>query len=382
MQSQKLTKFARVLWAEWKQLELPFSDAHMVVAVSGGADSTALLLACGELRRAKKFAVDFVVAHLNHGLRGGRAEEDARWVAELAKQFGFEAVIECADVNERARESRDNLEQAARRSRYEFLRRVAEEKDAHIILTAHTLDDQAETFLLRLLRGSGAEGLSGMKTISRVPSSKFQVPSGDFFKLELGTWNSELTLVRPFLSWARREMTESYCRERDIEFRSDEMNADVRFARARVRREILPLLEKLNPRAIEALARTAEILREDDEALNAEAEALLAKAQEVPSSKSQVPSKSNELRTWDLELGTLASLYVEVLRGALPAVRVRALRLWLARGRGDLRRIERVHIRAVEKLLDGERGGRVAELPGGCRIERKRQLLIFRANKS
>ncbi len=326
-----------------------------MVAVSGGADSTALLLALDELLKSGRLELCLTVAHLDHGLRGERGAEDARWVAELAGRLGYETVIARASVGERARLRRDNLEQAARRARYEFLSEAAREAEARAVLAAHTLDDQAETVLLRLLRGSGAEGLGGIRPERRLEEA------------------SDVSLLRPLVSWARRAETEEYCREHGVEFRSDAMNEDERFARVRVRRRLLPLLETFNPRAAEALARAAELLREDAAALEVFAARLLEEA-------------SDDGPEGDVERAAdcgrdVKPLRVEVLAAAPAALRRRALRLWVARGRGDLRRVELAHILAVEKLLVGTRGGRVAELPGGSLVERRRGRLLFRGEK-
>ena len=134
---------------------------EILIAVSGGADSTALLLAMHELTTTNKLASTLIVAHLDHGLRE-RARGDARTVAELAAKLGLRIVIGHADVPQRALETRDNLEQAARKARYAFLERTAKRLKLKHILLAHTMNDQAETVLLRLMRGSGGEGLGGM----------------------------------------------------------------------------------------------------------------------------------------------------------------------------------------------------------------------------
>ncbi|HLM54745.1 MAG TPA: TilS substrate-binding domain-containing protein, partial [Pyrinomonadaceae bacterium] len=172
----------------------------------------------------------------------------------------------------------------------------------------------------------------------------------------------EVALRRPLLAWARRADTESYCRARGFEWRADEMNEDEGFARVRVRRRLLPLLETFNPRATEALARAADLLREDAAALESAAARLLEEARAQSAEESA---------------GKARPLRVEVLRAAPASPRRRALRRWLALGRGDLRRVEMAHLLAVEKLLEGGRGGRVAELPGGARVERRRGLLLF-----
>jgi tRNA(Ile)-lysidine synthase len=353
----RLSAFARQLSGEWRRRGWPARGEIILVAVSGGADSTALLLALEELSRVGLLELELIAAHLDHGLRGEQAAEDARWVAAQVRALGLQVVVGRAEVGSRAEAARDNLEQAARRARYEFLYEVARARGAVAMLTAHTLDDQAETVLLRLLRGSGADGLGGMSFERR---------------LEEG---AEIILRRPLLGWARRADTEGYCRERGVEFRADEMNVDERFARVRVRRRLLPLLETFNPRAVEALARAAGLLREDSAALEQLAAKLLEEARaDVP------PDSGVEISTGEgaRPLRIAWPLRIEVLAAALPALRHRALRLWLARGRGGLRRLSFAHLLAVEKLLEGTRGGRVAELPGGGSVERRRGLLLFR----
>src|SRR6185369_8943266 len=147
-------------------------------------------------------------------------------------------------VAEEARAASDNLEQAAREARYAFLERTAKRVTASYVLTAHTMDDQAETVLLRLMRGSAGVGLGGMEAVRPLKR------------------NSSIKLVRPIL-WARRIETEDYCRLRKTEFLSDEMNDDTAFARVRVRKHLLPLMQSFNNKVVEALSRTAAQLRED-----------------------------------------------------------------------------------------------------------------------
>src|SRR5687767_1279523 len=244
-----MTEFLQGLLAEWQRLELPLQDVEVVVAVSGGADSTALLLALARLIETKKLGVKLTVAHLDHGLRGKLSKDDARWVGELAEKFGFRSAISHVDVKKRAGKTADNLEQAARRARYDFLLKVAQKQGAQFILTAHTMEDQAETVLMNLLRGSGIDGLGGMEPV-RLVSNKHTT-----------------MLARPLLRWARRTDTEAYCREIGSACKTDEMNFDGKFLRVRVRRQLLPLMETYNSRVVEALSRTALLLREDAAAL-------------------------------------------------------------------------------------------------------------------
>jgi tRNA(Ile)-lysidine synthase len=346
-----ISRFSQLLLREWKRLNLAVTNAIVVVAVSGGADSVAMLLALDELIRSDRLNLKILVAHLNHRLRGKVSAADANWVGSLAKSLGHRVTVSGVDVKRRAAKTGDNLEQAARRARYEFLTAKAGSVKAKVVLTAHTMDDQAETVLMNLLRGSGAQGLGGVEPVRPISS------------------DSDVLLARPLLSWARRRETEDYCRQRGVEFRSDEMNLDEKFARVRVRRQLLPLMETFNPNLVEGLARTAELLREDSMALDRGATTLL----ELSIEPDGVPLKGPKART---------ILKVDLLAAAPSALRRRALRLWIGRCRGDLRRLERVHIIALENLLLGDKGGRVVELPGGARVSRKRGALEYGGSES
>lgn len=338
----RLNQFPRLLLLEWRKLRLPSSGETVVVAVSGGADSTALLLAIEELKSHGKLSTGICVAHFDHRLRKSSAK-DAKWVSALAAKLGFQSVVGRSKVAEEARAVSDNLEQAAREARYAFLERTAKKVSANYVLTAHTMDDQAETVLMRLMRGSAGAGLGGMEALRPL------------------TKNSSIKLVRPLL-WARRTDTEDYCRLRKADFLFDEMNEDLSFARVKVRKQLLPLMESFNNRIVEALSRTASQLREDGAVLLNDAGALLRRA--AVSNQGSDETKS-------------PALDVKVLADAPPALRRRALRQWLSDARGSTRRLEMVHLLAVEKLLEGNTSGRVVELPGGGRVRRARNRLEF-----
>ncbi len=212
----------------------------LVVAVSGGADSLCLLGALLDLRgrRTDRAPGDLVVATLDHGLRGAAGADDARWVAALAKSLGLRCATGQVDSRALARERRLSLEDAARRLRYRFLRQTARETGAPHICVAHTQDDQAETVLLHLIRGSGLAGLTGMRPLQ-----------GD--------------IARPLLTLSRAQ-TEAYCAARGWEPREDETNRDERYLRNRVRLRLLPTMETYNPRLRQALARMAATLADDE----------------------------------------------------------------------------------------------------------------------
>src|SRR5438046_2778804 len=137
--SHKISRFAQRLRRVWRDLDLPGANETVVVAVSGGADSVALLLALDELIKSKKLALHVIVAHLNHKLRGQASDDDALWVASLAGDLGHEVKIKAVNVGTNAVRNRDNLEQAARRARYDFLEKTAKAGKARLILTAHTI---------------------------------------------------------------------------------------------------------------------------------------------------------------------------------------------------------------------------------------------------
>jgi tRNA(Ile)-lysidine synthase len=215
-----------------ERFSLPARGQTVLAALSGGADSVALLDALVSLSREAGFVVE--AAHLDHGLRPGSAE-DAAFCGALSAELGVRLVSGCADVAARARQDRQGVEAAARAARYEFLRRVKGEIGAVAIAVAHTRDDQAETFLMRLLRGSGSVGLAAMRA-----------SSGD--------------VIRPLLAVSRHEVLR-HLAARGLPHREDESNRDLRYTRNRVRHELIPYLEHaFNPRVRAALARAAELV--------------------------------------------------------------------------------------------------------------------------
>src|SRR5262249_928283 len=223
--------------------------------VSGGADSTAMLDALARLRLYDPaIRKSIIVAHLNHQLRGEESDQDEAFVKQLAARFGLPIFAQRISVAEYAQQTKRNLEATARQLRYDFLQSTAEDSGAGFVLTAHTRDDQAETVLMRLLRGSGAEGLRGICPIR---------PLGDHVKL-----------VRPLLEVSRAEVI-AHCARYSLEFRTDPLNFSDHLTRNRIRHELLPLLRTFNPRSEDALARAATMAAEDEEHLNRLSEDLL-----------------------------------------------------------------------------------------------------------
>src|SRR5258706_1262936 len=273
--------FVRNLITEWRRLELPFSASAIVVAVSGGTDSNSLLLALHDLTTRKKLGHRIVAAHFNHRLRGVESDADEEYVRQLTIKLGIEFAVGHAKLDKGG-----NVEQNAREARYQFLTRTAKSVGAFAVLTAHTINDQAETFLINLIRGSGPDGLSGMRPVRFMEEEKRgrgeeamgqsgvahgHEPRNEARELEdkeisvpplLPFSSSPLLLVRPLLRWAKRRNTEGFCHDLGVECCHDAMNDDTAFRRVRIRKVLLPLLEDFNPKIVDTLAQTAELMRD------------------------------------------------------------------------------------------------------------------------
>jgi len=315
-----------------KKHKLLLPGQHVLVAVSGGADSTALLLALRDLARMLK--VQITAAHLNHGIRGKEADADAAFVQKLATQLDIPCVQDKVSVPSLARQTGLSLEMAAREARYEFLARTARDIKADVMATAHTSDDQAETIILKLGRGAGLRGLTG------IPRE---------------TVLHGIRVVRPMLEIGRKEIVQ-FLRQRKQAWREDRTNADVSYLRNRVRHEILPLLEaKLNPGIRQTLARTADVLREEDRLLDNLAYHALAKCSELD-----------------------GSLNIRILMREPLAVRRRVLRLWLVTYGVTPELLDFDTVDRVENLIQNRKGTGKVEIIGNYRvIKRYEQISLF-----
>jgi tRNA(Ile)-lysidine synthase len=243
-------QLAKRVWDFSTSQDLLHDGDRVVIGVSGGPDSLCLLDVLHALARMHR--LELCVAHLNHGLRP-EASAEAEFVSGQAQRCGADFFSETVDAQAVAQSTKQSLETAARELRYDFLRRVAQRTGAGIVAVAHTADDQAETVLMHLLRGSGLRGLRGMvpkrvignwdssTSPSRLPTTNYQLP---------------LFLIRPLLQTTRSQVL-AYCAEYQLTPRVDISNADTRYLRNRVRHELLPMLETYNPNMRAVLARTA-----------------------------------------------------------------------------------------------------------------------------
>jgi tRNA(Ile)-lysidine synthase len=225
-----------------RQQRLLCAGNRLAVAVSGGADSVALLRVLLDLRN--DLGIVLAVAHFNHGLRGEQSQADEAFVAELAKELTLEFFVGRGDVRDHALTRKLSLEAAGRKMRYRWLAQLSAEQRFDTIATAHTLDDLAETVLLKFLRGAGTRGLAGIYPV-----------------LEFGTTR----VIRPLLNVSRAEV-ETYLESLGQQWREDETNLDRRFTRNRVRHDLLPLLEhEFNPNIRGLLSDAAELSRAEED---------------------------------------------------------------------------------------------------------------------
>lgn len=312
----------------------------VLVALSGGPDSVALLDVLVELREAGTLppGVRLTVGHVHHGLRD-EADEDEAFCRELSAKLGLPYGFARVDVAGEALRAKLSIEDAARRLRYRALEGLARRHGCRRIALGHTQDDQAETFLLRLLRGAGAKGLGGAHPVVR-----------DRF-------------VRPLLD-ARRHEIAAYLEERGLSFREDASNRDLRFTRNRLRRLAVPrLVQDFNPRLVETLAATASLLRDEDDWMEAAARDVWER-----------------VRVRETHAGRgegAVTLSVDALRELHVALRRRVVRLSFEALRGDLRGIGRGHVEAALGLLRSGKSGRELHLPGAV-VERSFDRLCFR----
>ncbi len=283
------------------------------VAVSAGADSVCLLEVLLDLR--PRFGYTLKVIHLNHGLRGADSEGDARFVEALAASHGLEFHGRAIEAAREAEAAGDNVEQYARRARLKFFGELMSAGAVRRVATGHTRSDQAETVLLRMARGAGNAGLAGVLPVTREG------------------------LIRPLLRVGRAEV-EEWLRARGMVWREDATNRDVSFQRNRVRHEVLPLMaQTLHPRIEEALAGLAEVARGEEEYW-----AEIAEAPEVRHG--------------------IVVLEAAALRDAPVALARRRARRALEAVKGDLRRIEFIHIERVLEMARGSEGSDRVQLPG------------------
>jgi tRNA(Ile)-lysidine synthase len=304
---------------------------HVLVSVSGGADSTGLLLCLRSL--APKLGFTVSVAHLNHRIRGTEADQDEEFVKKLCAELQVPVVSETQDVRRDALARKQNLEESAREARYRFLREVAGRVGARKIALGHTLNDQAETVLMRLVRGSGNDGITAMSAVR------------------------EGLFIRPFLETSRQEIV-AYLKHSGVSYREDSTNSDLQLKRNRIRHELIPYLNNhLNPKVVEALARYARTAQEIGDYLHVQTQSAFEEVQ------TGVPGG--------------ISLSVEKLLSFHPAVQKNILRHAVKHVRGSLRGIGMRTVQDLLLLCRPGSSGRQVKLPEKLLATRQFDQLLF-----
>lgn len=302
----------------------------VLVACSGGADSSALLAALLELR--EPYALRLAIGHFNHRLRRG-ADQDERFVVRMGQKLGLPVYVRKEDVRSFAAESGLNIEEASRERRYKFLRETAGRIGANRIATAHTLTDQAETVLMRIFRGSGPSGLGGI------------APCIDGL------------IIRPLIEVERREV-EAYLRARKINYREDETNRDPRYQRNRIRLRLIPYLERnFEPKIVQHLGRLAEISREEEQAW-------------------RQSSRREAKHALCRDKGKVL-LDARRLSALSPGAGRRLVRDFLSAVKGDLRRFTFRDVEAVRCLAENKE----LTLPGSIVLSREKSMISVKEGK-
>jgi tRNA(Ile)-lysidine synthase len=308
-----------------KRYGLICQNDKIVIGVSGGPDSVALLYVLDSLK--DKFKISLHVAHLDHMLRKG-SYRDRIFVENLAKKLKLP--VTCANINVRAMAKRGSIEEACRNVRLGFLFKVAADANANKIALGHNLDDQAETILMRIIRGTGLCGLSGI------------LPKREFY----GYW-----IIRPLIEIKRKEI-EVFLKRKGIKYRLDISNSRDIYFRNKIRNKLMPLLEKQYNRNIkEVLSNTAESVGYDYDFLNRVA--------------------YNKIKHFGkrVNLNKFTALH--------PAIQRLALRYYIARLKGDTRAIDFRHIKEMEDLIFNRPPNSIVDLPKNISVVKKKKYISF-----
>ena len=321
-----------------------YSGTHtlLLVAVSGGPDSMALLHCLTGLRAELNLVLH--VGHVNHNFRGKESEEDATFVEEAASKLNIPSTIGMADPEAHQKQyGISSFEEAAREVRYDFLATVARRQQAKAIALGHTIDDQAETLFMRILRGTSLHGLRGMQEIISWRSPRGGVRG---------------VLFRPFLRVTRRDILK-YCREHHIMFREDTSNTSPDFTRNRLRQQLFPVLETYNPKVKDSLLRLGYSASQTQDYLDQETNGIW-------------PTVSKKV-------GNTVVLDITKLKTLHPIIQHLIMRHAYREVAGDLRQLTRSHITQMAGMVYNTNGSRI-DLPRGIKLYRSGQQLTLGAN--
>lgn len=307
----------------------------IVVAVSGGPDSVALLHALTRLRL--EFEYTIAAAHVNHQFRGEEADEDSRYVQRLCRELAIPCFVDSIDVPQFIEETGLNPQEAARQVRYRFLRQVAGEMGGAKVATAHHADDQLETMVMRLVRGTGIEGLAG------IPLCRSE---------------EDIKIIRPLLE-VTRDQIEKYCEEEGLSPRQDASNWSDKYLRNRIRRHWIPLMREENPHVASAAVHLAGVLREENDYMRQESVEKLASIIEEQNTNTMI-IRQNDFLTHHL---------------ALQRRMIKLILSYLLKS--DIKEIGYAHIESIRQIIEDAHPAACTHLPGGLQVRREYQRVIF-----
>ena len=322
----------------------PARGQRLVIGISGGPDSTALAFLLDELNSAQDRGWRLHLAHLNHGLRGPDSDSDAQFVAGLAERNGWEVTIDQRPVRERAKQGGGTLEETARNERYDFFEHVLTDHNAQVVATAHHADDNVETVLHRLIRGTGIRGLSGIPAVRPLRNGQ------------------PYRLIRPLLKVRRADIL-AYLDRLGINYCHDHTNEITEFTRNRIRNELIPKLEQdYNPAVADALLRLAEQARRLNE--------FVQRAVDEKFPTMLIGERGAEHPT-EITLNATAllrepqALQTEIIRRAIATLSIGEKKLTFG------------HLLAIVELAEKNVSGKRLELPGGLRVEYEHKKMTF-----
>jgi len=305
--------------------------ARLLVGVSGGPDSVSLLHILNLLK--KRLDITLCVAHIDHGIRGSESARDARFVKKLSKSLGLKFFYEKLKPVKIAK-SKLSTEEYLREKRYAFFKKKAAKLKIHTVATAHTMDDQAETVMMRIIKGASLKGIVGIHPVRRDGNIKF---------------------IRPFIETEKKDLV-AYLKRGNFSFRIDRTNSEKRFLRNRIRSDVLPELAKINPRIKRSLSNLAESLREDFEFIEEE------KTKRRFLIRSKRAARYILLR--DLLLQPKA-LQKEMVREAFCAAG------------GNIKKMTFRHWKDINNFLQTKAKGKSLDLPGSIRMQKSHDRLTF-----
>jgi tRNA(Ile)-lysidine synthase len=309
------------------------SENRVLVAVSGGPDSVVLLHLLNEYK-IELSSFGLAIAHLNHLSRGVDSNKDSDFVVGLGKALGVETFVEEVDVALLSSKKKTSFQESARIIRYEFLERISRKWNANLIALGHNSDDQAETFLINLLRGSGLRGLTGIRS-----------RRGNY--------------IRPLRNCSRYEI-ENYISTQGLQFRLDNSNQEKYYLRNKIRLDLIPTLELYNPNIKNSLVSTSRLLADDEDYMEKKVEMAMAQVEFVAKDDS------------------FASLDVNLFNSQHPALQKRLIRQAILAIKGDLRSISACHVLKIIQMMKLENGVKEIHLPGFLTAASEKGKLFIR----